>query len=51
MSESMNMRLLAAKLPAVGGFTAATHGARGRWCENLHVSMCVCVCRLDIKCG
>lgn len=44
MSESTNVRLLAAKLPAVGGFTSATHGARGRWCENLHACMCLCVC-------
>lgn len=44
VSESMNVRLLAAKLPAVGGFAVATHGARGRWRENLPASMCLCVC-------
>lgn len=47
MSESMNVRLLVAKLPAVGGFTAATHGARGGGVRELgcvHVSICVCVC-------
>lgn len=35
--ESVNVCMFVAKLPAVGGFTVATHRAGGRWC------VCVCV--------
>lgn len=29
--ESVNVGMFVAKLPSVGGFTVATHRARGRW--------------------